>query len=312
MYVHSALGGQRLIGVVQVARSTRPLVDAMGRVVLYLALGSLAAILFAFGAGLWLADKALDPIRRNVASQKRFVSDASHELRTPVTIIQTAAEAILRSRETVPPRVQRLAADISNESQQLGRLVADLGVLAQAGTRQAQMQMEEVSVDQLLENALASARLLARPFDVRLESKISAYGHVLGDAARLHQLLGILVDNAVRHSDRGAAVTFEAEAEARHLVLRVRDHGPGIPEDELPHIFERFYRGSRDRQVEGSGLGLAIARWIVEEHRGQISVRSAAAVGSEFTVVLPLLPAERRVPLTRAVEAGGEPASQIE
>jgi signal transduction histidine kinase len=174
------------------------------------------------------------------------------------------------------------------------------------------MQMEKVSVDQLLEDALASAVLLARPFEVRLESKISAYGQVLGDAARLHQLLGILVDNAVRHSDRGAGVAFEAEVEARHLVLRVRDHGPGIPEDELTHIFERFYRGRRDRQAEGSGLGLAIARWIVEEHRGQITVRSAAGVGSEFTVVLPLLPAERRVPMTRAVEAGGEPAPQIE
>jgi signal transduction histidine kinase len=289
VYAPSQFGrdGGNVIAVIQVARSTRHVVEAMGRLALLLVVATAAAAGAAFLGGLWLAGKALAPIRASVQRQKQFVGDASHELRTPVTVIRAAAESILRQKEKPSDRVQSLAQDIVSESGQLGRLADDLGLLVD-DSAMAQQARDPVAIGPLLADVTRSAHLLAESKGVILLTDTEVAGVVHGNASRLRQLLSILLDNAVKFSRPGAEVRVAAEISGRHLTLRVIDKGPGIPEAELPRVFERFYRGETERQHEGSGLGLAIAQAIVEQHGGTIAVRSKVGEGSEFVVELPL------------------------
>jgi signal transduction histidine kinase len=286
-----------VVGVIQVARSMRTVSDAMTGLITLLLAASATALLVAFFAGLWLAGRTLRPIRESLRLQKQFVSDASHELRTPVTVIRTAAEALLRHKNPSSARVRELAEDIVAESIQLGGLVGDLGVLAEADAR-AEVRHEPVDVESLLAAVTSSGRIQAEARGVTLESTVAAVGVIDGDAVRLRQLFGILIDNATKFAPEGTAVQLRAETEGRRLKVSIRDHGVGIAAAELPRIFDRFYRGESERQREGSGLGLAIAHWVVEAHGGTISVRSVQGQGAEFLVELPLssesVPGEER------------------
>ena len=296
----ASVTGTDVIGVVQVARSMRTYNDAMAGLVTLVLGATGVALLAAFGALLWLAGKSLNPIRASLVQQKQFVSDASHELRTPVTVIRTAAESILRQREGVSPRAAELARDIIAETAQLESLVSDLQDLAQADAR-VQMRTQPVAVQDLWGQVTSAGRLLAERRGVRLEDSSPGPGQIVGDGFRLKQLMVILLDNATKFAPAGATVRLVGEADGDRLVVRVIDTGPGIAEAELPHIFERFYRGEAERGREGSGLGLAIAQWIAEGHRGTISVRSAAGQGAEFRVELPMAaePASNGAPVAK-------------
>ncbi len=276
-----------IVGVVQVARSMRTVSDAITGLVTLLLAASAAALMVAFVAGLWLAGRTLRPIRESLLQQKQFVSDASHELRTPVTVIRTAAEAMLRQRHPTGERVRELAQDILAESVQLGSLVGDLGTLAEADSR-AEVRHEPVDVASLLQVVSDSGAIQAEARGVSLEPDLDADGVIDGDSVRLRQLFSILIDNATKFAPPGTAVEFRADSATGRLRVAVRDRGPGLAEAELPRIFDRFYRGEKERQREGSGLGLAIAQWIAEAHRGVISVRSTEGSGAEFIVELPL------------------------
>ena len=276
-----------VVGVIQVARSMRTVSDAMTGLITLLLAASVTALLVAFFAGLWLAGRTLRPIRESLLQQKQFVSDASHELRTPVTVIRTAAEAILRQKNPTDARVRELAQDIVAESIQLGGLVGDLGVLGEADAR-AEVRHEPVDVESLLDIVTRSGQIQAEARGVTLEPTLAAAGVIDGDSVRLRQLFSILIDNATKFAPARTAVQFRADAAAGRLMVSIRDRGPGIAAAELPRIFDRFYRGESERQREGSGLGLAIAQWVVEAHGGVISVRSAEGQGAELLVELPL------------------------
>ena len=276
-----------VVGVIQVARSMRTVSDAVTGLITLLLAASVTALLVAFFAGLWLAGRTLRPIRESLLQQKQFVSDASHELRTPVTVIRTAAEAILRQKNPTDARVRELAQDIVAESIQLGGLVGDLGVLGEADAR-AEVRHEPVDVESLLDIVTRSGQIQAEARGVTLEPTLAAAGVIDGDSVRLRQLFSILIDNATKFAPARTAVQFRADAAAGRLMVSIRDRGPGIAAAELPRIFDRFYRGESERQREGSGLGLAIAQWVVEAHGGVISVRSAEGQGAELLVELPL------------------------
>jgi signal transduction histidine kinase len=294
VYRHGTSGGAGdIIGVVQVARPMRSIGEVMNNLIVVLVAASVLALAIAFVSGFWLAGRVMEPIRVSLQHQKQFVGDASHELRTPVTVIRTAAESMLRQPEPLTDRTKRLAEDIVAESAQMSRLVEDLGVLSAADSRRARLHLAPIEVGRLLAGAAGSAALLAQGAGIGLETQIDATGTLLADPVRIRQLVNILVDNAVKFSPEGGAVVMSATTAGRRLFLRVTDRGPGISHDELPKIFQRFYRGEGERHKEGTGLGLAIARWITEEHHGTITVRSVVGEGSEFTVELPLVPPQR-------------------
>ncbi|HET7034762.1 MAG TPA: ATP-binding protein [Thermomicrobiaceae bacterium] len=222
-------------------------------------------------------------------AERRFVSDASHELRTPLTALRGNAEILLRQLESGDLEsgdAAEVLVDIRDESERMGRLVQSLLTLARAdvGWRPA---LETLALDQVAEDVARVAAPLAAQhhFTVNVHDEVD----VLGNADQLKQLLLILLDNAFAYTPAGSEVSLTVRQVADTAEMVVADNGPGIPPDELDHIFDRFYRGdvARTRRAVGAGLGLAIARWIVDCHHAEVSVQSTEHQGTIITVRLP-------------------------
>jgi signal transduction histidine kinase len=220
--------------------------------------------------------------------RRRMTADIAHELRTPLTIILGHLDAI---EDGVLQRGDRALEVIRDETNRLARLVEDLRILTRADAGELHLTRRPVDLNDLARQAVEAHRIEARPknVDLRLESSDGpAPAEVDGD--RMLQVLDNLLANALRHSPEGGTVTVGVGGAGQGARLWVRDGGPGIPEDELGRVFERFYRTDQARRREdgGSGLGLAIARSIVEAHGWRIWVESAPGAGSTFLIGAPV------------------------
>jgi two-component system sensor histidine kinase MprB len=237
--------------------------------------------------------RALDD---SVHAQRQLVADASHELRTPVTALRTNIEVLLAGEELPDEDRRRLLEDVRTETEELGALITDVIELARGDEPPAEV--EEVQLDALVAEAVhrASRRRPASMFAAELEPTV-----VEGVPERLGRAVDNLLDNAAKYSPDGAPV----EVGLRAGVLTVRDHGPGIPAADRPHVFDRFYRGSAARGRPGSGLGLAIVRQVAETHGGTIAVDEAAGGGARFELRQPALDAGVAPP--PAAVAGPQP-----
>ena len=222
------------------------------------------------------------------AAQQRFVSDASHELRAPITVIQANLELLTRHPAMPGEEREQAIAEAFGETARLGRLVADLLSLARADAGVA-IRRERVELDRVLMHVLGEARHLAR--GQRLAVVTVEPVVVEGDPDRLRQLLLIPLDNAIRYTPPGGQITIELERRDDMAEVRVADTGIGIAEHELPRVFERFYRAdpARTREPGGTGLGLAIARWIAEQHGGTVDLASRRGEGTTARIRLPAL-----------------------
>jgi signal transduction histidine kinase len=224
------------------------------------------------------------------ARQRRFVADASHELRTPVAAIRSMTDVALLDPQPSEKYVAVLSS-VNAETERLGRLISDLLALARADEDQYHFEQDSVRLDILLEAVGANAEALAVEKQIALEVEAAQPVTVIGDEARLIQAVMNLVDNAITYTNSGGTVTLTLQEEEKYARLTVRDTGIGIVSQHLPHIFERFYRvDAAHTHTEGgsSGLGLAIVKWVVEAHKGKISVESQPGQGSSFTILLPL------------------------
>ena len=218
--------------------------------------------------------RALDD---SVHAQRQLVADASHELRTPVTALRTNIEVLLAGDELPQDDRRRLLEDVRAETEDLSALITDVIELARGD--EPLSGVEDVQLDALVTEAVQRARR-RRPnvvFADELEPTL-----VEGVPDRLGRAVDNLLDNAAKYNAEGAVV----EVRLRDGELSVRDHGPGIPAEERPHVFDRFYRGATARERPGSGLGLAIVRQVVETHGGTISVAEAPGGGALFTLGL--------------------------
>lgn len=240
---------------------------------------------------LLVTGRALGPIRQSFEAQRRFVADASHELRTPTALIRANAE-VLDREGLVGDDGRALVDDIVAESDRLARLIADLLQLASADATGLVLDRKPVDVAVIATDTVRQAEALAatRGVGVRMMGAAAAGSReVLGDRDRLIQLLLILLDNAFDHSPSGSTVTVGVTPSGRTVVLTVADEGPGIADADRARIFEPFQRlpgVARDR-AGGTGLGLAIARRIVTAHEGTIGVDDAPGGGARFVVTLP-------------------------
>jgi signal transduction histidine kinase len=221
-------------------------------------------------------------------SQQRFVADASHELRAPLTAIQGNLELLRRQPNLAEPDREEAIAEAEREARRLSRLVADLLALARADAG-VRLQHAPVELDALVLEVFRSARQLASGQALALEPFEPA--STLGDADRLKQLVVILIDNALKYTPAGGQVRVGLAPSPAGAVITVADSGIGIAAADLPQVFERFYRAdpARTRDPGGSGLGLPIARWIVEQHGGTITIQSQPQHGTTVSVVLPQL-----------------------
>ncbi len=232
-------------------------------------------------------NEMLSSLEEASTAQQRFVADASHELRAPLTAIQGNLELLRRRPDMPPAERQESLAEAEREAARLTRLVADLLALARADSG-ASIQHVPVDLDAVVLDALRSARPLARGQVLAVDAFEPA--PVVGDADRLKQLFLILLDNALKYTPSGGRVSVRLSCTRDSATVTVCDTGVGIPAEALPHIFERFYRAdpARARDPGGTGLGLPIAQWIVEQHSGAIHVESTPGRGTKISVRLPL------------------------
>jgi two-component system sensor histidine kinase BaeS len=231
-------------------------------------------------------DSMAESVERESALRRALVADVAHELRTPVTILQASCEALVDGvEEPSPEHLQSLHEEVLR----LGRLVGDLETLSAAEAARLALHREVVDLAVV---AAQSADRLAAYFDVaELELERNLQGvDVIGDASRLGQVVDNLLGNALKFTPAGETVVLGVEADGADAVLRVTDTGPGIPEAELPRVFERFWRGEHARGISGSGIGLAVVAELVRAHGGRVAVSSTPGEGATFTVRLPRAP----------------------
>ncbi|MGB9661060.1 MAG: sensor histidine kinase [Moorellaceae bacterium] len=220
------------------------------------------------------------------AAQRRFVADVSHELRTPLTTIRGNIELLQHMAASGNPLEPEALADIASEAERMSRLVNNLLTLARADAGFT-LERQPLDIGRLLQEVVRQAPFLGRASFSHsglseLEGKL-----VLGNADFLKQLFFILLDNAFKYTPPEGKVALKGTVEKQKIKITVADTGMGISPEDVPHIFERFYRGEGSRRYGGTGLGLAIAKWIVDQHGGQIEVESQVGQGSAFTVSLP-------------------------
>jgi signal transduction histidine kinase len=258
-----------------------------------LVLGSLAALALAVAAGWIYAGRALVPIRASIdrreaalRRQREFAANASHELRTPLTVIRTSVTDLRRNQDQPVGAVGTALEDIDAETAHLAALVDDLLLLARTDAGTIEIDRAPVDLADVAVEAVGPLTAMAAERGVTLVAD-PLPAEVDGDALRLRQLVKILVDNAVAHTPPGGSVTVRVRPADGAGVLVVEDGGPGIREEDLPHVFERFWRAD-DAPSGGTGLGLAIAAWIVTRHGGRISAANRPGGGAHLEARIPL------------------------
>ncbi|REK55995.1 MAG: hypothetical protein C6W55_08850 [Thermobacillus sp.] len=248
-------------------------------------------------AGLYLANQALRPIRRSWEQQRRFTADASHELRMPLSIIQANAELMLMHPDRSALEHSEQISMVLAEAKRMAKLADLLLLLARSDSGREELLLGDVRLDELIRHVMRLFEPLAELNGVRLEAELASGVELTGDRDKLQQLLVILLDNSLKHTPAGGAIRVTLTRRGQQAVMMVEDTGEGIAGEDLPHIFERFYRGdrSRSRGDGGTGLGLSIARWIAEKHGGAITAASQPGRGTTMTVRLPAAPAGKRI-----------------
>lgn len=227
-----------------------------------------------------------DEVVRSDRDRRNLTADVAHELRTPLAALQAGLEELRDG--FVPPTPERLAA-LHDQSLRLGRVVADLAELAAVETAGPTFREELVDLAQVAQDELSLHESQLRAAGLRIIDSLSGPLLVRADSDRLHQAVGNLLANAARYCGAGDSVTVALTAEHGRAVLTVSDTGPGIPEEELPFVFDRLWRGRAARQIPGSGIGLALVREIVANNGGTVDATSSAGEGTRVTIRLPMV-----------------------
>jgi len=232
-------------------------------------------------------EKANDRLKELDQSRSQFFADISHELRTPLTVIRGEAEVTLRGKDKPILDYKTSLERIVQLTEEVNKLVSDLLFLARSETGTIQITKMGVPLEKLLSDVQQEAVVLARKKHIMVTLiDPSASVQIYGDPQRLKQLLLILLDNAIKYSDPNSHIQMRLNVDSQYATIEIVDQGQGIAEQDLSHIFDRFYRGHRvkDHTQPGAGLGLAIAKWITEAHGGQISFSSRSGKGTTATL----------------------------
>ena len=274
--------------VAAVAADRVELEDQYASLIRAFALAALAALLLVGGGGYLLVRQSTAPIERSMEQMRRFMADAAHELRTPITTLRTRAEvAVAADRD--PARDAKTLEAVAREAARLGDIAGDLLTLARADAGERPVAREPLFLDDAVAGAVDTVRALADSKGVRLDVARFEEAQIVGDPALVRQLLLIVLDNAIKFTAAGGAVRLEIATRDGRAEVMVSDSGIGIPADQLPHVFERFYRGdAARRQADGAGLGLAIARWIADAHGARIELQSEPGTGTRVRVSFPV------------------------
>jgi signal transduction histidine kinase len=275
-----------------------------------LTVGTLLALAVITAGGWYLAQRSLAPavamsrrLEASIRQQKQFMADASHELRTPISVSRTAAEVTLESEHRRQEDYREALDIIKGQMSRLSRIVQDMFTLAQADAGVYPLQGSLFYLDELLRECVRAASLLGSRRGVTVEMAPAAEAPCHGDESLVRQLAMILLDNGVKYTPEGGIVSVTLQRQGGEYALAVSDTGAGIPPEARAHVFERFYRVDKARSRasaahggSGSGLGLAIGQWIASAHRGRLELTASGPDGSVFTAYLPAPAAEDQTP----------------
>lgn len=262
------------------------IVDNFGKLIIFF---SSIFILLSITVSYILSRQMMKPVIHSWNKQAEFVANASHELRTPLTIIQNKLELLLTTPQAkIIDKFENIALSLS-ETRRLSKLTSDLLTLARADSSATQLVKQAVNVDSFVEKVCTPYMEIAESQDKKFWLNLNCNVMMQGDEVRLHQLLVILLDNALKYTSKEDSIGVKTYLEDQKVVIEVQDTGIGIQEKNMKYIFERFYREdkARSRKTGGVGLGLSIAQWIVTQHGGTIKAIPNQPKGIIFKVKLP-------------------------
>ncbi|MEG2417780.1 MAG: ATP-binding protein, partial [Eubacterium sp.] len=294
-----ALGLAILLSSVLAKRFTRPLkrieettkilaqgdYSAQTQVVTNDEIGSLAIHVDALAHRLDEASRESEKLER---LRQAFIANISHELRTPVTVMRGSLEALKDGVVSDPDQVKAYYTQLVDESIHLERMVNDLLELTRLQNIDYSIEKEHLNLPEVLDNALRTCRQLAARKSITLDIKRDVQHFPFeGDYGRLRQLFIIILDNAVKFTPVGGTIEIQSNQSSDAMTVRITDHGPGIPPEDIPHIFDRFYKANTGSNQKGTGLGLAIAGQIAGRHGISISADSTPGITTTFTIHIP-------------------------
>ena len=262
--------------------------EARWQVLIILIYANGTILFFSSLAGYYLAGKTLHPIEQAVEEQKRFIADASHELKTPLTALRTTIEVGLRDKKLSLKNAKTLLNENLESLESIQNLLSNLLHLAIFETNN-KVTISEFDLSKTIKSEVKKFSPLAKEKDIKIIHKILKFITIKSDEDKIRKLLSILIDNAIKYTKKGD-ITISASHLRRSVIIKVKDTGIGISKKDLPHIFDRFYRADSSRsklEADGYGLGLCLANRIVKELKGKISVVSEPNKGSTFTIKLP-------------------------
>jgi len=273
--------------IIQAAQSRQIVWEIIVRLVLILVSVGLVALLLAGVGGLFISRRAMQPVRGAFHRQRAFVADASHELKTPLTLIKLNAEMVVR--EPTSPRNRKVIENQLSEIDRMNTLVSDLLMLARLDADKLDVSRGTFDLAKILAETADRFILRASEEEILLDIEVPGELPALGDPRRTGQILAALLDNAMRFTPSGGRVTVAGCSDDGRVEASVTDTGPGISTEHLPNVFERFYRAdtARRRSSGGTGLGLAIARDLAIIQGGEVVVSNVKSGGASFTLSLP-------------------------
>ena len=243
--------------------------------------GAMAVI---FLISLWLSGLAVKPVKRAWEQQKQFVADASHELKTPLTVILANNNIMMSHKDSTVADERQWLESTEEEANHMKKLIDNMLFLAKSDAGETKVQLSTVDFSEMAEACALNFEPVAFEKEIMIDTDIESGITLEGDATQLNQLVHILVDNAVKYADSGTTVTIRLQKHGDKVEFSVNNKGTPISKDDIEHIFDRFYRAEKSRTTKGYGLGLSIARRITEGMNGKILVESNKENGTTFTV----------------------------
>lgn len=280
---------KQLQGYVRVNESTENLQEELDRLLWGFSYGGLIAVILTGIGSWWLTRRSLKPVEQSFQQLKQFTADASHELRSPLTVVKTSVEVMMNHPERIHPNDEKKLKAIASATNQMTRLVEDLLLLARTdATQTPTFKWVSIPLDELLEDLVDLLQPQADVKGIILKSEIPEEVFVNGNPVELKRLFSNLLENALQYTPTGGTVSVGVVRRDRFVFVSVNDTGIGIAPEDIPLVFNRFWRAdkARSHREGGLGLGLAIAAAIAHTHGGEITVKSQVGVGSSFQVRL--------------------------
>jgi len=260
--------------------------NAINRLKLVLIVTDIGIVLIISGLGYFLAGKTLQPIKKSLDEQKRFVSDSAHELRTPLSIMKTGIETMAIEKNQSLKDYQNLNKDLLEEVDRLTNMSSDLLFLAHSDSVKPEKYLDKINISSICSNQIKSIKAYAKSKRIGLNENIERALHIMGNANQVNRLVANLLKNAIDYNKKGGEVLLSLKKYKHSVILSVKDTGIGIALNDQKRIFDRFYKVDKARSIYegGSGLGLSIVKEIVDSHKGNIEINSGPGKGTEVIV----------------------------